>query len=71
MLSGNLGNMKQCVYTRLQLYKCAEVCHTCHTSLYDVAYCILVSSVSATDSDPRELQAQSDLVIMDILDQDS
>ena len=63
--------MKQCVYARLQLYECAEVCHTCHTTLYDIAYCILLSSVSAKDSDPRELQAQGDLLTLDILDEDS
>ena len=45
MLSGDLGNMKQCVYAGLQLYECAEVCHTCNSSLYHVAYCILLSSV--------------------------
>ena len=70
MIVRNLRNMKQCVYTRLKLYKCAEVCHTCHTTLYDIAYCILVSS-----GQPRililELQAQSDLLTLDILDQDS
>ena len=45
MLSGNLGNMKQSIYARLKLYKCAKVSHTCDTAFYYVAHSIFVSSV--------------------------
>ena len=69
MLSGNLGYVKQCVHARLQLYECAEVCHSCYLTGNYIAYCILICSVQ-----PRililELQAQGDLGVTDILNQD-
>ena len=70
MISGNLRYMKQCVYTRLQLNKCAKVSHTCYSTLYFIAYCIFLSSI-----EPRiciiKLKAQSNLGIFDLFDQNS
>ncbi len=61
--------MKQSVYARLQLNKCTEVSHSCNTTGYNVAYCVLLSSVQPRIL-IRELQAQSDLVAADVFDQD-
>ena len=71
MLSGNLRNMKQCVYARLQLYECAKVCHTCYT--YPLLHCLLhiCQQRSATDSDPRTSGSGRSWSSLDILDQDS
>ena len=68
MLPGNLGNMKQCVHTWLQLYKCAEISHTCHTAVYHVANRILVSCVDPWIS-LRELKAQGNFLSLNILNQ--
>lgn len=68
MLPGNLGYVKQCVHTWLQLNKRAEISHTCHTAVYHVANRILVSCVNPWIS-LRELKAQGNLLSLDILNQ--
>ena len=45
MLSGNLGYVKKCIYTWLQLNECAEISHTCYLAFYYVAYSIFLSCV--------------------------
>ena len=41
MILGNLGNMKQCIYTLLKLYKCTKVSHSCNLTGYYIANCKL------------------------------
>ena len=45
MLSGNLGYVKKCIYTWLQLNECAEISHTCYLAFYYVAYSIFLSQL--------------------------
>ena len=56
MLSGNLGYVKQSIYAWLQLNKCTEISHTCHFTFNNIAYSVLLGSVSPRIC-LRELQA--------------
>ena len=68
MFSGDLGYMQKSIYTWFQFNECAEVCHTCDCSFYYVSYSIFFICIQ-----PRvlifELQAQCDLISVDIFDQ--
>ena len=68
MFSGDLGYMQKSIYTWFQFNECTEVCHTCDCSFYYVSYSIFFIRIQ-----PRvlifELQAQCDLVSVDIFDQ--
>ena len=63
-----LRNMKKCIYTRLKLYECSKVCHSGNLTLHDSTNIVLTVCIQ-----PRililELQAQCNLVILDILDE--
>ena len=60
--------MEQCVHTRGQFYECAKICHSRNLALDHLAYRVILSSVSPGIG-LRELQAQGDLGVVDILDQ--
>ena len=68
MFSGDLGYMQKSIYAWFQFNECAEVCHTCDCSFYYVSYSIFFICIQ-----PRvlifELQAQCDLISVDIFDQ--
>src|SRR5699024_4279462 len=68
MLSGNLGYMQQSVNTRLQFYESTEISHTCNGSLYNISHCVFLSSVQPWIL-LREFHGQSDLVTVDVFDQ--
>ena len=58
--------MKQCVNARCKFNKCAEVCHTCHFSCDHFSYREILCSICPRIR-LRELQAERDLRVMDIL----
>ena len=70
MFAGDLGYMKQSVNARFQLNECAEISHACNSSGDNGADTVLLGS-AAPRILIRELHGKSDLLAVDILDQDS
>ena len=70
VLSGDLGDMKQCIDTGLKLYECAEIGHSCYSACNLCSDCILLCSAFPGIL-LGELQGQSDLGALDILNQDA
>ena len=42
-LSGNLGYVKKCIYTRCKLHECAKVCHMCNFTFNSCFYSEVLS----------------------------
>ena len=65
MIFGDLGYVKQCIYSRCKFNKCSEICHTCNFSCYNVAYskifCCIYPWICL-----RELQAECNFCITDV-----
>ena len=68
MLSRDLRYMKQRIHAGLQLNKSAKVCHAGHTSGHHIADCELLRRIIPGIL-IRELHAQRDLLVMNILDE--
>ena len=70
MIPGDLGYMQEGINTRKQFHKCTEISHSCNFAADDRSDCETIRSFSPGIL-IREFQGKSNLLFLDVLDQDS